>query len=285
MTDSLSKSGDLSSVNGNSKEHWENLWDNIDLENEIKTNDFNDIREVFCLYRNYLPRKSEGKILEAGCGLGAKLLYWHNLGYDIIGIDYVAQSLQKLGKYKSSVKVVAADIHCIPFPDSFFKVYLSYGVLEHIETGYLDALMEAYRVLEPGGILVFMAPYDNWITNFNINPNNLIRRIKKKEIVRKMFSKPPLTHDQLRSYEKSSFFIRTLPVEEIKENLIKVGFKIVSTHPIYHEHTLHELLEIFHEDNKGKLTPFAANLAKLLKFFVPWSSASHSLTIAKKATP
>ena len=185
MSDVLSKPANLTSAKENPKEHWENLWESLDLENEIKTNDFNDMQEVFSLYRNYLPQKGEGKIIEAGCGLGAKLLYWHNLGYDITGIDYVSQSLQKLVKYESSVKVVAADIHYIPCPDSFFKVYLSYGVLEHIKTGYFDALMEAYRVLEPNGILVFMVPHDNWMTNFNINPNNFIRRLKKKKIIRK----------------------------------------------------------------------------------------------------
>tara|TARA_Y100000294_G_C8569665_1_gene342289 strand:+ start:5209 stop:6096 length:888 start_codon:yes stop_codon:yes gene_type:complete len=271
----------FSSSRGNSKDHWENLWDNVDLKNEIKTNNYDDMQEVFSLYKKYLPKKNEGKILEAGCGLGAKLLYWHNLGYDIVGIDYVKQSLQKLCSHDSAVKVVAADIHCIPFPNDFFKVYLSYGVMEHIETGYLDALKEAYRVLDADGILVFMVPHDNWITNFNIDPNNFIRRLKTKNIIRKIFSKSPLTREQLQIYDNNNFFIRTLPVEEIKNNLIKVGFKVLSFHPIYHGDTLYELIEFFHENDCGKLTPFARKLAKFLKFCFPWFSASSSMTIAQ----
>lgn len=266
----------------NSKEHWEKLWNNIDLENEIKTNNFEDKQEVFKLYRNYLPPKGEGNILEAGCGLGAKLLHWHQMGYDITGIDYVPQSIAVLKQYDSSVKVVAADIHNIPFPDNYFKAYLSYGVMEHIESGYIKALKEAYRVLEANGFLIFMVPHDNWITNFNINPNNIIRRLKTKKIIRKIFSKPPLTSEQLQSYEKSSFFIRTLPVQEIKDNLTKVGFNVLSIHPIYHGETLYDLIEFFHENSSGKLTPFARHLLKFLKNIFPWSSASGSMTIAQK---
>lgn len=266
----------------NSKEHWEKLWNNIDLEDEIKTNNFEDKQEVFKLYKNYLPPKGEGNILEAGCGLGAKLLHWHQMGYNITGIDYVPQSIAVLKQYDSSVKVVAADIHNIPFPDSYFKAYLSYGVMEHIESGYIKALKEAHRVLEASGFLIFMVPLDNWITNFNINPNNIIRRLKTKKIIRKMFSKPPLTSEQLKSYEKSSFFIRTLSVQEIKDNLTKVGFHVLSIHPIYHGETLYDLIEFFHGNEPGELTPFARHLLKFLKNIFPWSSASGSMTIAQK---
>ena len=47
----------------------------------------------------------EGTILEAGCGNGRLLKYYHNKGYDIHGIDFIDSAVKKLKKSDNSLKV------------------------------------------------------------------------------------------------------------------------------------------------------------------------------------
>ncbi|HCG73391.1 MAG TPA: 3-demethylubiquinone-9 3-O-methyltransferase, partial [Nitrospina sp.] len=53
------------------------------------------------------------------------------------------------------------DVHALPFPKSFFGAYLSYGVVEHFPQGPQQAILEAHRVLKPGGLIFMMVPADN----------------------------------------------------------------------------------------------------------------------------
>ena len=40
--------------------------------------------------------QQNGSILEAGCGAGRILRYFHDLGYDITGFDFIEVAVEKL---------------------------------------------------------------------------------------------------------------------------------------------------------------------------------------------
>jgi len=86
-----------------------------------------------------------GRALEIGCGLGLM----QDLVDDYVGIDiarYPARHMRKPFAICSGTR--------LPFPDDSFDVVLSWGSVEHIAGGYLQALREMKRVLRPDGLLM-----------------------------------------------------------------------------------------------------------------------------------
>ncbi len=111
------------------------------------------------LFLAYLPK--DASILEAGCGLGAWVVYLGDRGYDIAGIDHDETVVDRLKGWRPSLKVTRGDIRELPHEESSLGAVLSLGVMEHFEEGCGGAMREAHRVLQPGGLLFFTVPMDN----------------------------------------------------------------------------------------------------------------------------
>ena len=89
----------------------------------------------------------DGAILEAGCGAGRILRYFHNLGYNIVGFDFVEIAVEKLQRVDSSLKVEVGDITNLNYADSTFRYLLAFGLYHNLESGLDDAIAESWRVL------------------------------------------------------------------------------------------------------------------------------------------
>jgi ubiquinone/menaquinone biosynthesis C-methylase UbiE len=72
----------------------------------------------------------------------------------IVGLDYDFNSLQK---HKTIDKRVRGDIGQLPFGNAHFDIVTSNMVFEHLKNPAIQ-LEEIFRVLKPGGILVFHTP-------------------------------------------------------------------------------------------------------------------------------
>ena len=131
------------------------------------------LSSFFKMYFPYPPKK----ILDGGCGVGAHVIAYRKLGYDIIGVDFSNDIIRRIKKEVSEdVPVYAADLTALPFNDSYFDCCLLAGVIEHFEEGPYAVLKEIRRVLKKDGLLLVAVPYINilrWIY-FSIFP------IKKK---------------------------------------------------------------------------------------------------------
>lgn len=115
-----------------------------------------------------LPK--QGRILEAGCGLGRWLIHLWNLGYAIYGMDISAEALKAIRGYDESIPLYQGDVERTPFNDECFDAIISLGVIEHFETGPQKALEESYRLLKKQGLLLVTVPYQNLIRKFIYNP-------------------------------------------------------------------------------------------------------------------
>jgi len=107
-----------------------------------------------------------GRILDIGCGDGIT-----DLGIalrtrceKLVGIDPFRQYERLAGIVRDNrlpddllppnLEFMAEDANFLPFPDDSFDVVISWGSIEHIAGGYLQALREAKRVLKDGGLMM-----------------------------------------------------------------------------------------------------------------------------------
>jgi len=99
------------------------------------------------------------RVLEIGLGLGADHQKWAEAGTDLFGVDltnrsvaHVKRRLELLGLH-SSLQV--GDAEKLPFPDNYFDVVYSWGVLM-CTPDTPKAIREVYRVLKCGGTAKIM---------------------------------------------------------------------------------------------------------------------------------
>ena len=101
-------------------------------------------------------QKAKGlKVLEVGVGAGTDFLQWVRAGAEAYGMDlteeaiaHVEHRLNLYGLQAAELKV--ADSENIPYPDNFFDVVYSWGVIHHTPDTE-KAMDEIVRVCKPGG--------------------------------------------------------------------------------------------------------------------------------------
>jgi ubiquinone/menaquinone biosynthesis C-methylase UbiE len=106
------------------------------------------------------------RILEAGCGMGQVALALKKKGYASYGLDFAQGTIEMLREKFPCVPFIQGDIHSLPFPDAFFDLYISLGVIEHFIEGQNVILTEAARVVKPRGKIILSVPAVNSYRRF-----------------------------------------------------------------------------------------------------------------------
>jgi ubiquinone/menaquinone biosynthesis C-methylase UbiE len=107
------------------------------------------------------------RVLEVGAGLGSNLVIWSKCyGADVYGIEPDGVGFDASYKLACTMmeangldpnRIINAPGEHLPFPDGSFDIVFSANVLEHTDQP-AQVLMEAVRVLRPGGVLQFVYP-------------------------------------------------------------------------------------------------------------------------------
>lgn len=109
---------------------------------------------VLDLLDQYLLRRNDLEVLDAGCGGGATLKalsrYGRARGMDL-SEEAVAYNLEQRRD------VVRGSIEQMPFVDETFDLVLALDVIEHVPAD-LAAIAELDRILKPGGYLLVTVP-------------------------------------------------------------------------------------------------------------------------------
>jgi len=123
-------------------------------------------------YRNSIPYKTDGHLLDVGCGGGKFLLSMQRLGWRVEGVEFnssATQTCRELG-----LEVFQGELSAANFPDNHFDVVTARHVIEHIATPK-PFITEIFRILKPGGVMVLITPNSkalgrNWFgTNWYAN--------------------------------------------------------------------------------------------------------------------
>jgi SAM-dependent methyltransferase len=107
--------------------------------------------------RAELGRERPRRVLDAGCGSGASLLWLEELaqGGRVHGVDLSRDALL-FSRSRGRSRLAQASVIQLPFRDESFDLLVSVDVLQHLPRGGGDqaALREAWRVLRPGGLFL-----------------------------------------------------------------------------------------------------------------------------------
>ncbi|HMF75229.1 MAG TPA: methyltransferase domain-containing protein [Bryobacteraceae bacterium] len=139
------------------------------------TRDFLDLSKAFkraAILERYTLLKG-AKVLEVGSGFGTNLAVWLRYfqvdGYGVEpggeGFNQAYQASRRLlaANAMDAERVINSKGESLPFPDNSFDIVYSANVLEHTEDPE-RVLMEAIRVLRPGGLLHMEMP--NYLSYF-----------------------------------------------------------------------------------------------------------------------
>jgi 2-polyprenyl-3-methyl-5-hydroxy-6-metoxy-1,4-benzoquinol methylase len=96
------------------------------------------------------------KVLEIGCGGGLDAEKLVDRGVLYTGIDLTEQAvrLTKM-RIKNKGKVLVMNAEFLDFPDDYFDMVYSFGVIHHT-INPANVMNEAYRVLKPNGMIYIM---------------------------------------------------------------------------------------------------------------------------------
>jgi SAM-dependent methyltransferase len=194
------------------KEYWTARWDEIPADAPMANAGVYPLK-----YAQMTLQDREGKILEAGCGAGRILRYYHDRGYDIIGIDFIDVAIDKLVEIDPTLKAEAGDITNLRFPDQSFKYVLAFGLYHNLEHGLDKAVQETHRVLENGGLVCASFRADNIQTRLTDWLADRKGKTKAGEIKTKVFHKMNLTRSEYEQlFTRAGFVIDFVgPVENM----------------------------------------------------------------------
>lgn len=92
------------------------------------------------------------------CGTGGWVIFLHDEGYDVEGVDPSRRVAQAVSEYAPDIPVHVAHASRLPYADGSLDGLIAMGALERMEHEVVSTLREWRRVLREDGTLFFQVP-------------------------------------------------------------------------------------------------------------------------------
>jgi SAM-dependent methyltransferase len=245
------------------EQYWAEMWANCDVDREIE---LCGKREIAAHILSVLGTLKNPVIVEAGCGVGAWVIYLQQKGFtNVIGVDNYVPVLQQLEARGG--RAVEGDVQHLPFVDESVDVCLSFGVVEHFPENPSNCLREMARILVPGGYLFLTVPYLNWVRRFVTHPLRATY-IRLKKIPRR-FSEYRFRDWEIAEFcRNSGFEVLRCTTDDYLPKDMSLG--------------LYADFPALRAGKSEELTGMGAAISKTLRGLSPWLTSGGVLVIARK---
>jgi SAM-dependent methyltransferase len=254
-------------IDQTTKRAWEKNWEDIRMDQILEIFSYERVKKQMGIFLRVLPK--DQKILEGGCGLAPYLIKLRQLGYDVEGIDYNKEPIEKVLAFDPKLPVRVGDVTAIPYPDQSFGAYISLGVIEHFTEGPVKAIREACRVLKPGGVFIVMVPQNHLFMKIQAP----LRFLKRNVFLRKLFGKPLDTHYWEQYFKK----------EELSAILTREGFEVREIYPLDHSAAVLSFSKCFRDKTTfDEASPLGLRVGRWCEKYLPWLTAAQILLVCYK---
>lgn len=137
--------------------------------------------------KSFLSQEPFKRVLDVGCGMGIGISNLIEEGYDAYGIDLPHLSRFWYHAKNDPKHFLCCDANKLPFPDDFFDVIYSLGVIEHIGTELGHCTLssnfwevrqqyanEILRVTKPKGRILITCPNKRFPLDFQHGPTDAL---------------------------------------------------------------------------------------------------------------
>lgn len=122
------------------------------------------MKPVFKRAKGLIQRlRSEGRLLDVGCGFGFFLAEMKNCGWEVLGIEIAHQAI-RYAREVLKLNILSQPLERAGFPDQYFHVITGFYVIEHLPDP-MNFLKECFRILKPGGFILLRYPHTTPIKN------------------------------------------------------------------------------------------------------------------------
>jgi ubiquinone/menaquinone biosynthesis C-methylase UbiE len=94
------------------------------------------------------------RILDIGCGNGAKTESFRRMGWDAVGVDISQSAIGEARRQFPESRFQTASVESLPFNDGSFEAVFSCSTLQYVD--HRIAIAEVARVLKPSGFAVLI---------------------------------------------------------------------------------------------------------------------------------
>jgi len=217
-----------------------------------------------------------GRILEAGCGAGRVLRYYHERGLDIIGFDFIDVAISKLKNIDPTLQAEVGDITNLRFSDQSFRYVLAFGLYHNLEHGLDKAISETHRVLEEDGLVCASFRADNIQTRLTDRLADSKAKSRDSENKERAFHKMNLTRrEYAKLFTRAGFEINFIGPVENMPILYKFAIFRSSGHKKFDENRA--------RSEGYRLSWFGQRLQNFLMRFFPDQFCNIYVLIARKA--
>jgi SAM-dependent methyltransferase len=105
----------------------------------------------------------DARVLDAGCGAGVPVATRLAAAYDVVGVDFSVEQVQRARANVPRAAFAQGDMTTLAFADDSFDAVCAFFSLIHVPMDeHPRAVREFHRVLRPGGVALLTVGGDEW---------------------------------------------------------------------------------------------------------------------------